>query len=205
MGLFSGKNFSFKNLVTMPFDIVKNDMSFVNEFRKDPKGAFGRKQKGMTKILGGVGFNEDSKVNKNSDAIMGTILGGIVAGGAMGAGGGAGAQGGGAAAAQGGVAPAGTNLVSAGGQGMAPVYESVGTSVGNGAATNAGSAGAQTGAQAGSWLENPYVNTGMNLLQQNKANQAQPAQIQMPQSSAGRYATQEQEGYSPYGRGGLLG
>lgn len=179
----------------MPFDIVKNDMSFVNEFRKDPKGSFGRKQEGMTKILGGVGFNEDSKVNKNSDAIMGTILGGIVAGGAMGAG------------AQGGVnaAPAGTNLVSAGGQGMAPVYESVGTSVGNGAATNAGSAGAQTGAQAGSWLKNPYVNTGMNLLQQNKANQAQPAQIQMPQSSAGRYATQEQEGYSPYGRGGLLG
>lgn len=207
MGLFSGKNFSFKNIITMPFDIVKNNLSAVNEFRKNPKKAFGKHQDGMTKILGGVGFNEDSKLVKNSDAIMGAILGGVAAGGAMGAGGAAGASGGaasGTAASTGGQV-AGANLVSAGGQGMAPVYESVGTTVGNGAATNAGTAGAQAGAQSGAWLKNPYVQTGMGLLQQRQANQTQPAQVQMPQVSAARYAQQEQQGYTPYGRGGLLG
>lgn len=103
MGLFSGKNFSLKNVLKMPHDIVKNDLSFINEFRKDPKGAFGRKQEGMTKILGGVGFNTDSKLVKNSDAVMAAVMGGIAAGGAMGGGaaaGGGGAGGTGAAAGQ---------------------------------------------------------------------------------------------------------
>ncbi len=182
MGLFSGKNFSFKNVITMPFDIVKNDLSFFNELRKDPKGAFGRKQKGMTKILGGVGFNEDSKINKNSDAIMGVILGGIAAGGAMGAGAGAGA-GGGAGATGGGAA-------SAGGQAAA------GT-------------GGQSAIASGSWLNNPYVQAGQGLLQQRQQAQQQAMQSvngnPVPQTSAARYAQQEQQGYSPYGRGGLLG
>lgn len=195
MGLFSGKNFSLKNVFTMPFDIVKNDLSFINEFRKDPKGAFGRKQKGMTKILSGVGLNEDSKLVKNSDAIMATVLGGFAAGGALGGGAAAGAQGGATAGigAQS-AAPAGANLVSAGGQGMAPVYESVGTSVGQSTATNSGQIAAQTGANSsGAWLKNPYAEQGMGLLQgQLNKPQQQIQPVQMKQSNLMAQAQQPQ-------------
>lgn len=184
-GLFDFGDFSFKNVLTMPFDIAKNDLSFFNEFRKDPKGAFGRKQKGMTEILGGVGFNKDNKINKNSDGIMATILGGIVAGGAMGAGaGGAGQAGAGAGSAAGGT----------------------GQVVGQTAGQTAG-----TTAQSGSWLNNPYVQQGQNLLQQKQAQQQQlmaqtQQQNQMPRSNVQQLlANQEQQGYTPYGRGGLLG
>lgn len=186
MGLFSGKNFSFKNVITMPFDIAKNDFKFFGDLVKNPKDAFGKKQKGMTKILGGVGFNEDSKINKNSDAIMGVILGGIAAGGAMGAGAGGAAQGGaGGAAATGGQA------------------------AGAGAANAAPAAGGQSALTSGSWLNNPYVQAGQNLLQQRQQAQQQAMQSvsgnTAPQTSAARYAQQEQQGYNPYGRGGLLG
>lgn len=181
-GLFDFGDFSFKNVLTMPFDIAKNDASFFNEFRKDPKGSFGRKQEGMTEILGGVGFNKDNKINKNSDGIMATILGGIVAGGAMGGGAAAGGQAGGTA----------------------------GATAGQTAGTTAQTAGTTT-AQSGSWLNNPYLKAGQNLLQQQQQAQQQTMaqtqqQNQMPRSNVQQYlANSEQQGYSPYGRGGLLG
>lgn len=183
MGLFSGKNFSFKNVITMPFDIAKNDAKFFGNLVTNPKDAFGEKQRGMTKILGGVGFNEDHKINKNSDAIMGVILGGIAAGGAMGAGAGAGASGGAGATGGGTAAASGA---------------STGAATGGGAATS------------GSWLNNPYVQQGQNLLQQRQQAQQQAmASVQQNNQvkpvSAARYAQQEQQGYSPYGKGGLLG
>lgn len=182
MGLFSGKNFSLKNVVTMPFDIAKNDLSFFNELRKDPKGAFGRKQEGMTKILGGVGFNEDSKINKNSDAIMATVLGGIVAGGAMGGGAAAGGQAG--AAGAGGAAQAG------------------GATAGQTAATTGG----QSTLASGSWLNNPYVQAGQQMYQQQQANQQNLLAQSRPQmmQSGGLMRQAQQDQGTGYQYRGLL-
>lgn len=186
---FDFDDFSLKNLVTMPSDIALSDAEFIGDLFKDPSSAFGDKQKRMTGILDGVGFNDENKINQNSDAVMGTIFGGILA---------AGAVGGGAAAGGGGGAAGGST---------SGTVTSVGMSSGGGGAPVVG--GTSTAA-SGSWLNNPYVQTGTGLLKQNQqqrqATMNSVGNQQLPQASAGRYAQQQdQQGYNPYGRGGLLG
>lgn len=176
---FDFDDFSLKNLVTMPSDIALSDAEFIGDLFKDPSSAFGDKQKRMTGILDGVGFNDENKINQNSDAVMGTIFAGIYAAGAMGGG----AAGGGAAG---------------------------GTTGGTVTGGGAGAGGGSSAAASGSWLNNPYVQTGKGLLQQNQqqrqATMNSVGNQQLPQASAGRYAQQQdQQGYNPYGRGGLLG
>lgn len=193
---FDFDDFSLKNLVTMPSDIALSDAEFIGDLFKDPSSAFGDKQKRMTGILDGVGFNDENKINQNSDAVMGTIFAGVLAAGAMG---------GGAAAGAGGGASGGTTGGTVTGAGM-------GAGGGGAAAAGGGGAGAggTSAAASGSWLSNPYVQTGMGLLQQRQQQQQATMNSvgnqQLPQASAGRYAQQQdQQGYNPYGRGGLLG
>lgn len=186
MGLFSGDEFEFKNIVTAPWDIAKANLSFVNDFRKDPKGAFGRHQDKMTDTLAGLGFDRDNALVKNSDAVAAAVVGSIFAAPAMGAG----AAAGGGGAAGGGLAGAGSAGAGAGAVGT-------GTAVGGGttgAGAGAGAGGGLMGSlQSGSWLQNPYTQVGMGLLQQ----QNQSPQMQMQPMQMGR-------GAMYYNQGGLM-
>lgn len=162
MGIFDFSNWSIEGALKSPFKVIGADAEFVKDLFTNPSEAFGDHQRNMTQMLGENGFNEDHTINKNSDAVMGTIFAAILGGGALAGGAGGGASGGAAGGAAGGATGGGVGGAS-------------------GAAANTGAAAGQTGAGAGAWLNNPYVQTGMDLMQQQQ--QAANAQKQATQAN----------------------
>lgn len=100
--------------------------------------------------------------------------------------------------------------IGTGGFGLAaaPAAGATGTAAATTGATTAGTAaaGAPSALASGSWLSHPYTQAGMGLLSSmDSGGQPQPQQ-QMNEASALRHLQQQQQqGYTPYGRGGLLG
>lgn len=93
MGLFDFDNFDLEEVVKMPLNQLEADVEFVGDLFTDTDKAFGKHQDAMTEMQGHLGLNKENKIVKNSDAIVGSIFGAVLAGpavaGAMGSGGGA--------------------------------------------------------------------------------------------------------------------
>ncbi|QIW90847.1 UNVERIFIED_ORG: hypothetical protein GCAPEGMB_00532 [Vibrio phage V07] len=208
MGFFSNifdfDNFDLGEIAKMPLTQTEADFNFVKDiFSGDADKAFGNHQDAMTEMQGYLGLNKDNKIVKNSDAIVGSIFGAVLGGGALAAGAGGGTAGGGGAAAGGGFgsgAAVGSGGLGSGafasmGSMSAPAGGATATTGGLGAGaasttslTPAASSGAPAAAGAGDYLSN--INQGMNLLQ-NLQGQPPQMQLQSPLRGARSYQTNE--------------
>ncbi|ASR73859.1 hypothetical protein [Vibrio phage vB_ValP_IME271] len=204
--IFDFDNFDLGEIAMMPITQMEADFNFVKDvFSGDADEAFGNHQDAMTEMQGSLGLNKDNKIVKNSDAIVGSIFGAVLGGGALAAGAGGGAAGGGGAAAGGGFgsgAAVGSGGLGSGafasmGSMSAPAGGATATSGGLGAGaasttslTPAASSGASTGflSGGGDYLNN--INQGMNLLQ-NLQGQPPQMQLQSPLRGARSYQTNE--------------
>ncbi|BBI55070.1 hypothetical protein KIT05_19 [Vibrio phage KIT05] len=202
--IFDFDNFDLGEIAMMPITQMEADFNFVKDiFSGDADEAFGNHQDAMTEMQGSLGLNKDNKIVKNSDAIVGSIFGAVLGGGALAAGAGGGAAGGSGAAAGGGFgsgAAVGSGGLGSGafasmGSMSAPAGGATATSGGLGAGaasttslTPAASSGAPAAAGAGDYLSN--INQGMNLLQ-NLQGQPPQMQLQSPLRGARSYQTNE--------------
>lgn len=204
--IFDFDNFDLGEIAMMPITQMEADFNFVKDiFSGDADEAFGNHQDAMTEMQGSLGLNKDNKIVKNSDAIVGSIFGAILGGGALAAGVGGGAAGGGGAAAGGfgsgaavGSGGLGSGAFASMGSMAAPAGGATATTGGLGAgaasgtslAAPAASSGASTGflSGGGDYLNN--INQGMNLLQ-NLQGQPPQMQLQSPLRGARSYQTNE--------------
>lgn len=200
--IFDFDNFDLGEIAMMPITQMEADFNFVKDiFSGDADEAFGNHQDAMTEMQGSLGLNKDNKIVKNSDAIVGSIFGAVLGGGALAAGAGGGAGGGaaagggfgsGAAVGSGGL---GSGAFASMGSMSAPAGGATATSGGLGAGaasttslTPAASSGAPAAAGAGDYLSN--INQGVNLLQ-NLQGQPPQMQLQSPLRGARSYQTNE--------------
>jgi len=205
--IFDFDNFDLGEIAMMPITQLEADFNFVKDvFSGDTDEAFGNHQDAMTEMQGSLGLNKDNAIVKNSDAIVGSIFGAVLGGGALAAGAGGGAAGGGGAAAGGGFgsgAAVGSGSLGSGafasmGSMSAPAGGATATTGGlgaSGAATTsltptAASSGASSGllGSGGDYLSN--INQGVNLIQ-NLQGQAPQMQLQSPLRGARSYQTNE--------------
>ncbi len=201
--IFDFDNFDLGEIAMMPITQMEADFNFVKDvFSGDADEAFGNHQDAMTEMQGSLGLNKDNKIVKNSDAIVGSIFGAVMGGGALAAGAGGGA-GGGAGAGFGTGAGVGSGGMGSGafasmGSMSAPAGGATATTGGLGAGAASGTSmagsGASTGATSGllgsggDYLNN--INQGMNLLQNLQGQQPQ-MQLQSPLRGARSYQSNE--------------
>lgn len=150
-----------KGLLKGPITSIEASGQFMGDLINRPKDALGNHQDAMTGMLGDVGFNEENKLVKNSDAIAATIVGGMFAapllgGAGAGAGTGAGAGAGGAAGGAG--AGAGSTALTTS---AIPTAQGLGAAFASPAAQNAAAGMAYGGSGMGAASSAPWVGSAI--------------------------------------------
>ena len=219
MGLFSGDEFSLENFVTTPLKTAYTGAKFAGDLVTRPGDALGNMQDDHTDQLAGLGFDRDNVLVKNSDAVAATVMASIFTGGGAGGAVAGGAGAGGATAAGTGATAVGTGVGTTAGANAAGTVAA--DTAGTVALDSAGNAilepvtttvAPESTSLLGDVISSPEFKTGSTLLsldQQQKAqglNAVKRAPMGDPSKGAMAYnQQQQQQGYSPYGRGGLLG